>query len=147
MKSDSFRFFLKFYLVPSFGIYLSVASFCLIFCFYFYAFHWLVMFPNHGEVAFCRGCPVHLSSALPFGHQRYMFQGYTYMDWVGSFVIEECCGWYNMCGWSMNQLVARVWLVWRLSAGPGHGAPGHGTTGCPGAIAGPLVGRARFWSE
>ena len=78
-----------FYLVPSFGMHFSVASFCLIFCFCFYVFHWLVMSPNHGEVAFCRGRPMHLSSALPFGHQSYMFQGYPYMVGVGSFVIED----------------------------------------------------------
>ena len=34
------------------------------------------------------------------------------------------------------------WLV-----GPGLGEPGCGTTGCPGASAGPLVDRPRLWSE
>ena len=79
---------LGFYLVPSFGIYFCVVSFCLICSFYFYLFSMLVMFPSLGEVAFCKGCPMHHSSALPFGHQSYMFQVCPYMDCLGSFVVE-----------------------------------------------------------
>ena len=43
-------------LVLLFGIYAFVLSFGLICYFYFYAFGKLVMFPDLGEVAFCRRC-------------------------------------------------------------------------------------------
>ena len=43
---------LGFYLVPRFGTYSAVASFCLILCFYFYVFGRLVTLHNLGEVAY-----------------------------------------------------------------------------------------------
>lgn len=38
-------------LIPSFGIYSSIASFCLILCFYIYVFAASVTFPNLGVEA------------------------------------------------------------------------------------------------
>ena len=43
---------LGFYHVPSFGTYFSLASSCLICCFYFYVFGRFIPFPHLGEVAF-----------------------------------------------------------------------------------------------
>ena len=39
---------------------------------YFYIFSRSVMFPNLGEVAICRRCPIDHSSAFFSGHQNYM---------------------------------------------------------------------------
>ena len=72
-ESLYFILHLGFYRIPSFGTYSSVASLCLICCFYFYVFSKLVKFLNLGEVTFCRRCPMCPSRALLSDHQSYMF--------------------------------------------------------------------------
>ena len=64
---------LQFYLVPLFGIYLSVNSFCLICCFYFYVFGRPFIFPDLGEVTSGKRFSMHSSSSFPLsGYQSYM---------------------------------------------------------------------------
>ena len=63
---------LGFYLVSSFGRYSFVTLFCQICCFYFFVSYGLFMFPDLGEVAFCRRPAVCLNSTLPFGPQSYV---------------------------------------------------------------------------
>ena len=69
--SPPHSFHLVFYHVPSFGTYSCVTSFCRISCFYFCVFGRLAIFPDLGEVDFCR-CPVFPRSALPSGCKSYM---------------------------------------------------------------------------
>ena len=66
---SSFR---GFHLVPSFGMYYSIVSFCLILCFHFYVLDRLALFPNFWEVTLCRESPIGLSITLFYGHQRYI---------------------------------------------------------------------------
>ena len=73
-------------------------SFCLSSCFYFYVSGRLVPFPDLGEVAFCRRCPMHPSSTVASCHPSKLYaQGVPPMrsvwilllwqaDYVGSLV-------------------------------------------------------------
>ena len=59
---------LRFYLVPLFGIYSSVTSFCCTLCFYFYVLSRSeVTLPDLGGAGLCR-YPMRPSSALSCGH-------------------------------------------------------------------------------
>ena len=60
------------YLVPSFGPYSSVASFMILW-FYFYVLGRLFTFPDLGEVALCSRHPMDPCSTLPSDHQSYRF--------------------------------------------------------------------------
>ena len=58
---------LGFHLVPSFGKCPSVSSFCPICWLYLYVFGSLFMFPDLGEMAFCRRHPLCPTRSLPSG--------------------------------------------------------------------------------
>ena len=66
--------------------YASVASFCLIFYFYFYVLDELFTFPT-SAVAFCRWCSVCYSNTLPSGHQTYIFRCSSYVGGVGPSIL------------------------------------------------------------
>ena len=65
--------FFCFFFFFSFGICSSIASFCLICCFYFCVSHMLVTFPDLREAAFFRRCHAPRSTHLS-GHQSNMLR-------------------------------------------------------------------------
>ena len=138
---------LMFYLVPSFGTYSSLVSFCLILCFYFCVFGRLVMFPDLGEVAFYKVHPMHPSSSLPSRHQIYMLLGCPLYGLHGSFFLWQAdyCGWSGRLSWPPVWLPGPVlcegcWLV-----GSGHEAAGCSTLGGGSQVPGQVL--AHWWVE
>ena len=89
----------------------------------------LVIFPNVGEVAFCRRGPVCPGSAIPAGHQSDPCTlGVPLLSAAASFTSDALTPVGSLPGWLPVLMVATPCLVWRLLAYCAE------------------VGRARFWS-
>lgn len=82
-----------FYLVPSFEICSSIASFCLT-CFYFYVFDGLVTSPNLEEVTFCRRYPM-FQHCIPLWSPVICSRGNPLCGLCGSF----SCGGADYSAW------------------------------------------------
>ena len=89
----------------------------------------LVIFPNVGEVAFCRRGPVCPGSAIPAGHQSDPCTlGVPLLSAAAHFTSDALTPVGSLPGWLPVLMVATPCLVWRLLAYCAE------------------VGRARFWS-
>ena len=113
LTSTSFSF-LRFNFVLSFGTYSSISLFCQIICVYFYVLGRLVTFPDLGEMALCRRCPVKPSSTLPSGHQMYDL-GVPPMWTVWAHPLQQVQLLWVHCrqGWPLAWLAARFCpLLW-----------------------------------
>ena len=92
-------FFWSFILSPNLEHIPLLLPFFVQCCLYFYVSSMLFMFLSLGEVALCRRCLAHSSSALPSHHSRYMLEGFLLKGLHGSF----CFGGLTMWVWSFHK--------------------------------------------